>query len=339
MQRQSNEPVVLSGCGWVTPPAAGHIAEVLAAARRASHPDATQQQRATIPNDLRDQFPELSNELKRDRGAWLTGIALVLARRQAGLDTAAPPSDRVALVLGCALAGQSGMIDFANEVRQQSARFVSPIHFPQTVGNYIAGALARAFDLRGPNITLACGAASGLDAVAEGCALLATGAADVVFAGGTAPLSAELVTGLTAPGVNPGESACLFVLESRASAEKRDARPLASVHRFRRGGGSDPPRVLPDAVVSCAGCRRSGAVLIEHWLGDCGGTAGSAAIAAAIGAADGGDMPLIHTPDHSRVSPRPLPLDRLKTPDGTVGAVVIADADGAHVTTLELTIP
>ena len=56
------------------------------------------------------------------------------------------------------------MIRFAEEVRAQSPRFVSPIHFPETVGNYLAAALARGFGFRGPNLTLA-GDSAGMEAV------------------------------------------------------------------------------------------------------------------------------------------------------------------------------
>ncbi len=184
-----NQSIVLTGCGWVTPFAADSISDVLAAARQPAC--------WTVPDERLDDFPDLSNELKHDRGAWMTAVALEHACRSASVELKSLDSGRVGLVLGCGLAGQLGMIDFADEVRQQSPRFVSPIHFPQTVGNYIAGALARGYDIRGPNITLASGATSGLDAIVEACSLLACGSADLVFAGGTEQLSKALAEGLS----------------------------------------------------------------------------------------------------------------------------------------------
>jgi 3-oxoacyl-(acyl-carrier-protein) synthase len=179
MELARPDPIVITGCGWVTPFAAGEISEILSADQACPAPGTLEQGYWPIPEDCLAGYPQLSAEIRQDKGAWIAAIAFEHSRRQAAPPDSLP-AERVGMVLGCALAGQLGMIAFANEVRAQSARFVSPIHFPQTVGNYIAGALARAYNIRGPNITLACGLASGLDAIAQGCALLAAGSADLV---------------------------------------------------------------------------------------------------------------------------------------------------------------
>lgn len=154
MTTSGNNAIVVTGCGWVTPFSAGSVADVLTAAEtsRGLQPARSSPRAETsgshgddlywaVPDDMLGDYPGLSKEIKLDKGAWITAAAWEHARQQAGLQAESLNTERLGLVLGCGLAGQSGMIDFANEVRQQSPRFVSPIHFPQTVGNYIAGAL------------------------------------------------------------------------------------------------------------------------------------------------------------------------------------------------------
>lgn len=329
--------IVLTGCGWVTPFAAGTIAEILAAARSRSTPPEPQDGYWAVPDDLLQSRTGLSKELQRDKAAAMTAVALEHALEAARIERDSLDGRRVGMVLGCALAGQLGMIDFANEVRQQTPRFVSPIHFPQTVGNYISGALARGYDVRGPNLTLACGAASGLDAVVEGAAAIAAGTADIVLAGGADRLSPALARGLSRPGVILSEGACMFVLERASAAAARGATPLAKITRARRlDGGESPPVSADGAIVSEACVPQPGAVCIEHWVGCCCGALGSAAVAAAIGATTGNDVPL-----RSRNNPRQITVGPVAQPsyfDGqrTVPVVVIAAADDAHRTVLEI---
>lgn len=310
MMPASPNPIVITGCGWVTPFAAGGIPQVLAGGQTCPDPSTLERGYWPVPDDLPKGYPHLSAEIRQDKGAWITAIAFEHARRQAAPPDSLP-AERVGMVLGCALAGQLGMITFANEVRAQSARFVSPIHFPQTVGNYIAGALARAYNIRGPNNTVAAGLASGLDAVIQGSALLTAGAADLIYAGGADALSRELAVGLAEPGVTLSEGACLFALERRADAAARGATPLAAITGFSRLSGEPPPSSFPsNSVISRAGLTHPGAIAIESRIGRCCGALGAAAVAAALGAGSG------------------------RTPH----AVIIADADGAHVSVLEISI-
>jgi len=334
MAASTDDSVVLTGCGWVTPFAAGSIATVLAAAPSICHWNATDEGYWAVSEDVLADTPVLSKELKSNKGAGMTAVALEHARLEARLCPESVPPQRVGLVLGCALAGQIGMIDFADEVRDQTARFVSPIHFPQTVGNYIAGALARGYDIRGPNATIAGGVASGLDALIQACRLLRGDEADVVFAGGTDSVSRSLALGLNE--LDPGsprfsEGACLFVLERAADAGTRAVAPLATVTNSGHAAGDDTVVArAPDSIVSTAGIRRSGAILIEHWVGRCFAALGAAAVAAAIGAATGAPVP--RAADAQSVS-----IETIRCPTPTKAAI-IADADGAHATTLELSV-
>ncbi|MCK4658038.1 MAG: hypothetical protein KAV82_00820 [Phycisphaerae bacterium] len=333
MTDSASDAVVLTGCGWVTPFAIGTIPTVLAAAGETRHQLAADRNYWAIPEDRLADYPDLAKELRGVKGAWVTAVAFEHARREAGIMPDSVVPERLGLALGCGLAGQIGMIDFADEVRRQTVRFVSPLHFPQTVGNYIAGALARSYEIRGPNITLSSGVASGLDALIEGCHLLNSGAADVVFAGGTDCFSEELACGLSRPGVLLSEGAVLFVLERAEHARRRGAKPLATVTGYRQTGADGPtPHEADDHLVSVAGVRLPGAVVIEHWVGQCFAALGAAALGAAIGAVGNMEVPLADAANAEVVS-----VGRIM-PAVPAGIRAVADADGAHLTTFDISI-
>lgn len=342
MVGDATSSLVLSGCGWVTPGAVGSIGEVLAAS--ASQPCGS----APVVGDggfcrMPDDPPitdisHLSNELKRDKGAWMAALALEHACRTASLPLESLDSDRVGLALGCGLAGQLGMIEFASEVRKQSVRFVSPIHFPQTVGNYVAGAVARGYKLRGPNATFASGASSSLDAIIEACAWVARGDADIVLAGGVERLTSELAAGFAQNGAVLSEGACFVVVESADHALRRSASPLANVVGCSRG----PDRQTENGILSTAGCTLPGAVLIEHAAGLCLGAAGAAATAAAIGAAHGAVVPSVDAADSRAVTFGVMDLAAFHDANGHVRATILAlNEPSTHnqFVRLDLTIP
>jgi len=315
------ESVVISGCGWVTPFAAGTIELVLGKALSLGRPADCENARWSIPDDLLAAYKEFPPELIRDRGTWLAAIALEHARSDARIDASKLEPQRVGLILGDALAGQLGMMSFATEVREQTPRFVSPLHFPQTVGNYTAGALARAYSIRGPNATIAKrGSSAGLDAVVEGCGLIARGEADLIFAGGLNCMSGELARGMADPHAHLADGACLFVLEPASRAETRGVDWLAAVDITRRlDTASDTTaeapflaRALPD---------QPGAIVVAHWIGNCGGALGAACVAAAIGAGRGYEVPL---------QDGPSPENFVAT---TLCTSVTARERGAHVKT------
>jgi len=332
------DAIVLTGCGWVTPFAAGPIDDVLREARHRRPMPPPEATFWAIPDDLREGFSGFSAELNRDRGAWVTAAAFEHARRSAGLFDHAVPPERTGLVLGCALAGQLGMIAFAGEVREQFPRFVSPINFPKTVGNYVSGALARAYNIRGPNSTLACGTASGLDAMVEACGLVANGMADVVFAGGTDTLSPELALGLTRPTTTLSEGACLFSIERADHAAARGAPILAGVVDVAQlADRRSAEAALGTDLVSNASGAREGVIWIEHWIGDCLGCLGAAAAAAAVGAARGHEVPVCCGGEAGSVDVRRLHDPQARGTGPIAGVVLAAAGDGeAHHTRLRL---
>ena len=221
----------------------------------------------------------------------MTAIALEAALRNAGIAADTLKVGELGMVLGCALAGQIGMITFAGEVRDQTPRFVSPIHFPQTVGNFITGALARAYNIQGPNVTIASGIGSGLDAILEGCALLDRGEAGVILAGGIDALTPELALGLSEPSGVLSEGACLLTLERASHAADRGGTGLATV--VQRARGAERPGLSAggeDAIWAGVFGRNEATIQIERSVGRCFSALGPAALAAAIGVALGADV-------------------------------------------------
>lgn len=314
--------IAITGCGWITPFACGTIDEILAAAtsdRPAPQPSGYWQ----VPDSFADRFEHLSNEVRRDKTCWLAAAAMTIAARQAELSLDEVPSERLGLVLGCALAGQIGMITFAEDVRAKSPRFVSPIHFPQTVGNYPAGALARALGIRGPNITIARGVASGLTALIEACGFLREDLADVVIAGGVDALD-DAVASIFAEGKShQSEGACLYVLERLASAQARDACPLAILQDQPVQPVSELT-ASPDIVVSTAGSALPGVVEIESLIGHCHAALGAATVAAGIAALRGIDVPI--SKDEQVIHSYP----REPTTPPTTGRTCVATVPGSN---------
>lgn len=268
--------VAMTGCGWVTPRVAGRIEDVLTVYSGAHDPPKVAYE--PIPQAIFDQFPKLPMEAVKEPPVRLAAIALEIACAQAGINQI--PSDRKSLVVGCALAGLGGMIDFANDVREQSPRFVSPIRFPQTVGNYICGALARCYDFRGPASTIACGSASSLEAIREAASWLVSGQADFVVAGGCETLSPPIVEALDLPEVRFADGACFFVLERESDAARRGAKILAVLPDPRLPAR---PGFADGSTVHAAGFRPNGALCIENWIGRTLGADAAASLAAAIG--------------------------------------------------------
>ena len=232
----AGQPMV-TGVGVVTPWGMGAGTHVICA-EPASPPSPSDDGRWLVADEVLAPGARRVAQHGGDRAALLAVPALRLAAEEAGIDLPQLDPARVGLVLGSAFAALTDMLQFAGEVRKQTPRFVSPLHFPHTVGNYAAGALARALKINGPNLTFGHGAQAGLRAVVEAAALLRAGWANVMFAGGVDTINAELLTGLVDSGRvacagpfanQPTEGACLLCLEPVSHARARQAEPLASL--------------------------------------------------------------------------------------------------------------
>ncbi len=331
-----NNATAITGCGWVTPYGDGTAQEVFEQldSNRIKAPHDPHGSR--ISDSLLDQYPDLPKAARSDKEAWMSAIAIKHACRHACLDHSHCDSERTGLVYGYALAGLPGMIQFASEVRDQSPRFVSPIHFPQTVGNYNAGTLARCFGLRGPNLTFSSGASSGLDAIAEAYALLQSDKADIIFAGGTDILTDEIAKALHQPDRTLSEGACWMVLETLSHAHSRNAKPLALIHSVK--SNVELKKIDQDKAILSSACGKiPGAIFIEHQVGHSLAASGPAAMAAAIVASQQNALPVANASPDQNISIEKKDVDKFRKPDGSIPAFVIAENDHSN-TVVELTI-
>ena len=355
------QSIAITGCGWVTPFAAGTIGDVLQRLAAVDQTAPTQASFHGVPEHVLGPLDGIPAEARRERQVLHAAVALRHALASAALDLSTVDSARVGLAIGCALAGQVGMIDFAEDVRAQSPRFVSPIRFPQTVGNYPAGALARAFGLRGPSVTLASGTAGGLEAIREAAAWLVTGAADVAIAGGSDVFTEALAAGLKDESLPPlADGACLFVLERADHARTRGANPLGAIELGGKSSPKDnvaarmpvsdrPPAqsgttIPPGEVVSSAGFAHSGAIYIEHWTGRALAASGAAAVAAALGAWAGHPVPLVSADSTMHVARIASPLDHSPPAADSVrpahpAATILAGSCPKEAASVFLTVP
>ncbi len=327
------DSVVITGVGWVTPSVSGHVAEVLVGLKQVASQSREGDSLVSIPESAFVEFEGVSKEIRSDRTSWLAASALVLACADAGIELADIAGKRTGLVLGTALAGQAGMITFANDVRKQSARFVSPIHFPQTVGNYQAGALTRQFKIDGPNETLANGSASGLDAVCEAVSFIHSGVVDIVLAGGADSISQPLLAAFGSSVHQHAEGACFFVLESAKHARQRNARVYG---RFIRPDECNNVKkklsghVAENVVVSSVPASAKGEIDISCWTGHCFGALGAMALAALLGYQGGEAVPILQADSGHRVE-HIQQQGRSELPFAAMGCVRIVPANGSKL--------
>lgn len=232
-----NNLIAVTGCGWVTPGGIGRVGALLSC--WASNGPIGFESEA-VAKATPDPNADRAISPHGGPGSELTSAALAAARvalEESGLDTVAG-RDRIGVYLGTAFGGQVGMVAFGREIAKQGARFVSPLIFPETVGNYAASSVARLLDVRGPNQTVCAGNDSGLAAVTESCRLLTAGWADAVIAVGADVMVDELITALaqqdaaaeagrSISGARFSEGACGLVLERLDRAIERGAGILA----------------------------------------------------------------------------------------------------------------
>lgn len=337
---QSIDPIALTGCGWVTPAATGTVADVCGTQDKNDRLHIKENRDWRVSEKLLEEYTNIPKTIRRDKDVWMTAIAIEHACQNASLDLTTMDGERMGLVLGCALAGQPGMIQFASEVRDQSARFVSPIHFPQTVGNYVAGAISRCFGIRGPNLTLAGGSSSGLDAIIEGVALLKSTKADVVLAGGSEILSEEIINALQQPNTHLREGACFFVMERLRHANIRKVKPLALIQDVDPSSDFQSPLDTNNKIVSTSTTRIPGAIFIEHWTGLSLAASGPAALAACIYAAqNNNNVPVVDETADQKITIRQIDIDSYRGKDGNISATVAAYSENIRRTLIELSIP
>ena len=185
--------------------------------------------------------------------------------------------------------GSIGDICSQSEIAAKTPRRVSPFFIPYTITNMASGLVATRLKFKGPNLCSATACASGTHAVGEAYALIRSGQADVMLAGGAEATFCPLTiagfanmkalsrrnddpTGACRPfavdrdGFVLGEGAGVVMLESYEHAQARGAKVYAELRGFGMSGdayhiSSPPPegegaQRCMNAALASAACER-----------------------------------------------------------------------------------
>jgi beta-ketoacyl-acyl-carrier-protein synthase II len=292
--------VVVTGLGLVTPAGRG-VADAwngVLAGKGAAAVD-ERLTAAGTPVTIACRVPDFDPDAELGRGSSrrldrFTHLAAMAAREAVGhaglsegdeesIVTADP--DRVGVLLGSGIGGAETWADEYPRYFDKGPGRVSPMFVPKMLSNTAAGTVAIRTGARGPNMTVNTACAAGATAIHVGRDLIASGAADVVLAGGVEaaitglsvsafaqmgaltknpdPSSASRPFDVDRDGFVMGEGAGVVVLESEEHAAARGATALATV----AGAGASADAHHPTAPPEDGG----GAVLaIRRALADAG---------------------------------------------------------------------
>jgi 3-oxoacyl-[acyl-carrier-protein] synthase II len=283
MAGASREPVI-TGCGVISPLGEGVPAfwEGLLAGRSAVAPIRGFPADDLAPNAVAEVRGVADDD--PDRAGAFALLAASEALAEAGLDGPSATA-RWGVALGTTLGGMR-LHELWDGGRPEALSGIASIPYYGP-----AVRLARRFGCRGPVATAQLACASGTQAIAWAARWVRDGRADVVLAGGTDLLCRFVVAGFnclraTAATARPfdrrrqglvlGEGAAVVVVESRAHAEARGARPRAVL----RGAGA-----AADAVHMTAPDREGGgaARAMAAALRDAGVAAGAVGLVSAHG--------------------------------------------------------
>lgn len=187
---------------------------------------------------------------RMDRCSQMIVTACRMALADARLELAGSAADEAGIVVGTAFGNVSESEDFVRGLFAKGPGLVNPLTFPNLVLNAPAGYVAIDLGMRGPNLTVVRGEASGEAALATAYDTIVTGQAEVLLAGGgdeLAPIMRDIYRDLhllspddggdewSSPfdrrrnGFVMGEGAAMLVLESARHATTRGARVLAEL--------------------------------------------------------------------------------------------------------------
>ncbi|HEY3400098.1 MAG TPA: beta-ketoacyl synthase N-terminal-like domain-containing protein [Geothrix sp.] len=226
-----------------------------------------------------------SMQLRRlDRPSRFAWAATHQAFLDAGLDPKATrgEDDRIAVAVGTMTGGSEASEAFMRPYLQRGPEGASPLLFPNTVANATSGHLALAFGLKGPSVTFVDREAATFTALEQAARWLRAGLADVALVLGTDglfPLLLDVCRGArlldrhgepspgSGRGFLPGEGAQAFVLETRAHAEARGARPRGTLRALAsRSMAAPESSALAKAAEKALGGSRP-----TQWIGGSNG--------------------------------------------------------------------
>jgi 3-oxoacyl-[acyl-carrier-protein] synthase II len=210
-------------------------------------------------------LPDVEEARRWSRLSYMTVTACRQAVAEAGFD-ASPLLSQCGLVVGTEFGDLRSTEAFVCGFLRKGPLGLSPLLFPNTVMNAMAGATSIALGLRGPMLTLNQNGVAGEVAVARAIALITAGRAPAVIACGVDELCATLYETLALLQVpsphDGGEEACrpfdrrhngpvlgegatALLIEAPAQAQARGATILAEVRSVSWGGPPVHPNRYP----------------------------------------------------------------------------------------------
>ena len=252
--------VVITGIGVVSPIGSGKEAfwDGLMSGRSGAGP-ITQWDASDLPVQIAcevddfdpSQWVDPREAGRTDRFTQMAVAAASLAIEDAGLADFGQ-SERVGVIVGSGIGGLSTIEREHSNFLRGGPRRVSPFMVPRLMPNAAAAAIAMKHRLFGPNYAPTSACATGAHSIGEGLRYIGAGDADVMIAGGSeaalTPLSVAAFARMGAlsrrnddpeqasrpfeknrDGFVFGEGAGIVVLERRAHAEARGAKPIAAL--------------------------------------------------------------------------------------------------------------
>jgi 3-oxoacyl-[acyl-carrier-protein] synthase II len=256
-----NARVVVTGLGAVTP--VGDSAEVFWAAvcegrsgvGPITHFDAKDLE-VRIAAEVKSFDPlrviEKKDLKKLDLFIQYAIAAGVDAVENAKLDFTQVDSTRAGCLVGSGIGGIQSILHWHGVLREKGPGRISPFFIPSLIVNMASGQLSMRYKLKGPNSSVVTACATGNHAIGDAFRIIQRGDADVMLAGGSEAIIAELpiagfcsMKALSARNDEPerasrpfdadrdgfvaGEGAGILVLESLAHARSRGARIYAEI--------------------------------------------------------------------------------------------------------------
>ena len=261
MQRLSNNSVVITGIGLITP--MGLTPEENWRGLLAGHSGIDMIQRfdaSALPTrfggEVKNFDPSRYMDPKEvrhyDRYTHFAVAAADAALADAGLKPEDLPKEKTGIVVGSGMGGVETFMDNARSLVEKGPRRVSPFFVPATITNIAAGLLAIRYGTTGVNYATVSACATGAHAIMDGLMLIRQGHMDVMITGGSEAAMIDIsIAGFAAAkalsknnenartasrpfdlardGFVMGEGAGILILEREDRAQARGARIWAKI--------------------------------------------------------------------------------------------------------------
>lgn len=234
---------------------------------------------AQVPGYDSSQYFESKQADLLDLFAQFAIVAAREAMRDSGLTVTQELRDRIAIVTGSCIGGQSTQDVQFQELYQRDHGRVHPLTIPRTMANAAASQISMEFGATGPAYTISTACSSANHAIGHGFWMVRGGLADVAIVGGSdAPFSLGMLKAweamrIVSPdtcrpfskdrrGLILGEGGAMLVLEPLPAAQARGANIYAEIAGF--GMSSDAHHITQPSVDGPARAMR--AALSDAWV-------------------------------------------------------------------------